>query len=101
MPCCDSVDGDVTSIKVLCCPGDCAAGWASTADMNKSCDYCFLFSDINECLDETVCAGGQCLNTDGSYICFCTHPMVLDPSRNHCVLMPESHGENVSANIYI
>lgn len=55
--------------------------------------FAFLLSDINECQDDTVCIGGQCLNTDGSYICFCTHPMVLDPSSSNCVLMPESSGK--------
>lgn len=58
---------------------------------------CLLFFpvDINECLDESVCVGGQCLNTEGSYICFCTHPMVLDPNSNQCVVVPEVAGENI------
>uniref|UniRef100_A0A3B5AZA3 Latent transforming growth factor beta binding protein 1 n=1 Tax=Stegastes partitus TaxID=144197 RepID=A0A3B5AZA3_9TELE len=47
--------------------------------------------DIDECLDESVCVGGQCMNTDGSYMCFCTHPMVLDPSVNRCVIVPDQH----------
>uniref|UniRef100_A0A3Q3GP88 Latent transforming growth factor beta binding protein 1 n=1 Tax=Labrus bergylta TaxID=56723 RepID=A0A3Q3GP88_9LABR len=47
--------------------------------------------DIDECLDESVCVGGQCMNTDGSYMCFCTHPMVLDPNSNRCVFSPEQH----------
>ncbi|XP_029030799.1 latent-transforming growth factor beta-binding protein 1 isoform X2 [Betta splendens] len=43
--------------------------------------------DIDECLDDSVCNDGQCMNTVGSYTCFCTHPLVLDFSNNHCVLM--------------
>lgn len=52
----------------------------------------FFFLDINECLDESVCAGGECLNTDGSFMCFCTHPMTLDPSRNQCVFSSDVPG---------
>lgn len=55
----------------------------------------FLSADIDECLDASVCVGGQCVNTDGSYMCFCTHPMVFDPNSNHCVLGPEVAGKNV------
>lgn len=55
----------------------------------------FLSADIDECLDASVCVGGQCVNTDGSYMCFCTHPMVFDPDSNHCVFGPEVAGKNV------
>lgn len=55
--------------------------------------FLFFLTDINECLDENLCVGGQCLNTDGSYMCFCTHPMVLDPNRSRCVLVPEVAGK--------
>lgn len=54
---------------------------------------CFL-ADTDECVDESLCVGGQCVNTDGSYVCFCTHPMVLDPSSNHCVFFPEVLGKS-------
>lgn len=53
----------------------------------------FLPADIDECLDASVCVGGQCVNTDGSYMCFCTHPMVLEPNGNHCVYGPEVAGK--------
>lgn len=53
----------------------------------------FLPVDINECLDESVCVGGQCFNTDGSYMCFCTHPMVWDPDSNRCVIVPDVAGK--------
>ncbi|XP_042288938.1 latent-transforming growth factor beta-binding protein 1 isoform X4 [Thunnus maccoyii] len=49
---------------------------------------------INECLDESVCVGGQCLDTDGSYICFCTPPMLFDPNSNRCVIIPEMTEED-------
>ena len=48
--------------------------------------------DINECEDDSVCVDGECLNTDGTYMCFCTHPMVLDPQGNHCIFPPDVAG---------
>lgn len=58
----------------------------------------FFPVDINECLDESVCLGGQCLNTVGSYMCFCTHPMVLDPNSNRCVFVSDVAGKKGSAH---
>lgn len=53
-------------------------------------------ADIDECQDESRCVRGQCLNTDGSYMCFCTSPMVLDPAGSHCILPPELAGEFIT-----
>lgn len=50
--------------------------------------------DVNECLDESVCDGGECLNTDGSFNCFCRPPMVLSPKSNRCVVLPQLAGES-------
>lgn len=54
----------------------------------------FFFSseDIDECQDPNSCIDGQCINTEGSYNCFCTHPMVLDASEKRCIRPTESHG---------
>ncbi|CAB1343589.1 unnamed protein product [Coregonus sp. 'balchen'] len=52
--------------------------------------------DIDECQDESSCVAGECLNTHGSYMCFCTHPMVMDSDNKSCVIAPEvaeQHGE--------
>lgn len=56
-------------------------------------DWLFFLVDIDECLDESQCEGGQCQNTDGSFICLCKHPMVLDPNSNQCVLVSDVAGK--------
>lgn len=76
----------------------------------KKCQQCLelcvtlgavlFLSDINECMDESVCVGGQCLNTDGSYMCFCTHPMVLDDSGTTCVMMPDAVGKKTFIHVF-
>lgn len=47
---------------------------------------------MDECQDPNSCIDGQCVNTEGSYNCFCTHPMVLDASEKRCIRPTESHG---------
>lgn len=47
---------------------------------------------MDECQDPNSCIDGQCINTEGSYNCFCTHPMVLDASEKRCIRPTESHG---------
>ncbi|KAF7251587.1 Latent-transforming growth factor beta-binding protein 2 [Varanus komodoensis] len=41
--------------------------------------------DLDECENEETCANGKCLNTAGSYHCFCSLPLVLDATRNRCI----------------
>lgn len=71
--------------------------------LNVSDWFCLLLFpvDINECLDESLCEGGQCQNMDGSYICMCKHPMVLDPNSNNCVFVPDVAGETPPVQNYV
>ncbi|KPI97051.1 Fibrillin-1 [Papilio xuthus] len=42
--------------------------------------------DLDECmLDAELCAGGTCVNTDGSYRCDCPPGLTLDATGNRCV----------------
>uniref|UniRef100_U3J6C1 Latent transforming growth factor beta binding protein 2 n=1 Tax=Anas platyrhynchos platyrhynchos TaxID=8840 RepID=U3J6C1_ANAPP len=43
------------------------------------------WADQDECQNEVYCINGECLNTDGSYHCFCSLPLVLDATGNRCV----------------
>lgn len=42
--------------------------------------------DVDECaLEPELCAGGRCVNTDGSYRCECPRGMHLDEAGHRCV----------------
>ena len=41
--------------------------------------------DVDECLDESNCAGGSCENTFGSFRCLCPPPGRYDPQRRRCL----------------
>lgn len=56
-----------------------------------SCVF-FHFKDTDECQDPDSCIDGQCVNTEGSYNCFCTHPMVLDASEKRCIRPADTSG---------
>ncbi len=43
-------------------------------------------ADTDECEDESNCIDGKCMNTYGSYQCFCTPPLVLAPDSARCIL---------------
>ncbi|MBN3317837.1 LTBP1 protein, partial [Atractosteus spatula] len=49
----------------------------------------FLLADFDECEDESSCIDGICFNSEGSYTCLCTPPMVLDSSGKRCIGAPE------------
>ncbi|CAB1312609.1 unnamed protein product [Coregonus sp. 'balchen'] len=88
--------------------GDAVFG-VTAAESYKDSDECALFGQEickdGYCLNspgsyECYCKTGlyyddvnlkcrECLNTQGSYMCFCTHPMVLDSDNKHCVITPE------------
>ena len=55
--------------------------------------HLFYAADTDECLDESNCVGGKCMNTPGSYNCFCPPPMMLMDKR--CVFAPPVAGKNV------
>lgn len=55
---------------------------------------------MDECQDPNSCVDGQCVNTEGSYNCFCTHPMVLDPSEKRCIRPTESHEQIEETDVY-
>lgn len=43
-------------------------------------------SDVNECRDESLCANGDCINTEGSFVCNCKPPWIPDANKQKCVL---------------
>ena len=58
--------------------GDCQPGfYMSQAGVCTDIDECALFSGL--------CAGGRCINTQGSYTCQCHGGLSLDPTGQRCV----------------
>lgn len=49
-------------------------------------------TDHNECQD-LACENGECVNTEGSFHCFCSPPLTLDLSGQRCVNSTGSAGE--------
>lgn len=49
--------------------------------------------DYDECLTEKACVDGVCVNTAGSFDCFCSPPLVLDTTRRRCVSVNTTEGE--------
>lgn len=56
----------------------------------KRCTHPLDSDDIDECLDPSNCIDGQCINTDGSYNCFCIYPLALDSSGKRCIQSPHT-----------
>lgn len=45
---------------------------------------CASLPDHDECQD-MACEDGECVNTEGSFHCFCNPPLTLDLSGQRCV----------------
>lgn len=48
--------------------------------------------DYDECGLEVACENGVCVNTAGSFNCFCSPPLVLDATRQRCVSTNNTEG---------
>ncbi|KPP72550.1 latent-transforming growth factor beta-binding protein 3-like [Scleropages formosus] len=62
---------------------DCCGSVGKSWGQNK-CYKCPKLSYINECTMQGVCQNGECLNTQGSFLCACKPGYVLD--RTRCVV---------------
>lgn len=67
----------------LSCPDICLC--ASPPVVNMCLDY-------DECGMGVVCENGVCVNTAGSFNCFCSPPLVLDGTRRRCVSLNATEG---------
>lgn len=57
--------------------------------------YCvcdLLSADINECLDESVCAHGHCTNLEGYFVCTCDKGFSLASDAKACTGIIHPHG---------
>lgn len=54
-----------------------------------------MFSDADECslFGQEVCKGGFCLNTEGSYECYCKTGHDYDPIKLECRGEEKTHRE--------
>jgi hypothetical protein len=44
-----------------------------------------FYKDLNECDSSSVCQGGRCVNTQGSFRCECFPGLVLGPDGRTCL----------------
>lgn len=51
---------------------------------------CFL--DYDECEFQSPCVDGACVNTAGSFNCFCSPPLVLDSTQRRCIGLNTTEG---------
>lgn len=59
------------------------SGWnlKSCSHICRVLSWPLLSSDVNECLNQTVCGRGRCVNTEGSYRCNCFQGYTLSPDN--------------------
>uniref|UniRef100_A0A8B9GK13 Latent-transforming growth factor beta-binding protein 4 n=1 Tax=Amazona collaria TaxID=241587 RepID=A0A8B9GK13_9PSIT len=83
-------------VKLQCQhPADLSSSWA---EAGFCCQH--LVFDTDECQDPNSCIDGQCINTEGSYNCFCTHPMVLDSTENDDLILSSSPEQTEETEVY-
>uniref|UniRef100_A0A3Q0RLU4 Latent-transforming growth factor beta-binding protein 2 n=1 Tax=Amphilophus citrinellus TaxID=61819 RepID=A0A3Q0RLU4_AMPCI len=63
---------------------------SNNANVLKCMNVCLTLSalvllDYDECEFGNVCENGACVNTAGSFNCFCSPPLVLDSTRRRCI----------------
>lgn len=79
-----SVTRKPSSGKVVCGQGALAL---------PTCSSCLpATTDHDECQD-MACENGECVNTKGSFHCFCSPPLTLDLSQQRCVNSTSSTGQ--------
>lgn len=58
-----------------------------------TCSSCLpATTDHDECQD-MACENGECVNTKGSFHCFCSPPLTLDLSQQRCINSTSSIGQ--------
>uniref|UniRef100_A0A673Y9A1 Latent-transforming growth factor beta-binding protein 1 n=1 Tax=Salmo trutta TaxID=8032 RepID=A0A673Y9A1_SALTR len=101
---CDNVLSRNTTKQECCCTV--GSGWGDDCEIHPCPEYDQLcphgsgllpqavFSqNYDECLTEKACVDGVCVNTAGSFDCFCSPPLVLDTTRRRCVSVNTTEGE--------
>lgn len=57
--------------------------------------------DDDECKEDNPCENGECVNTAGSYNCFCTPPLILDDTQRRCISANSTEGNANRKKIYL
>jgi len=47
--------------------------------------YHVNFTDVDECLEQSLCRGGSCVNEPGSYRCVCPGGLELSTDGSTCI----------------
>ncbi len=68
-------------------------GWFLHAVLSVCHLFVIVFEDYDECGFGNACENGVCVNTAGSFDCFCSPPLVLDGTRRRCITVNTTEGE--------